>query len=114
MLSPFRDPRIHPLVSFYEPTRCEHTDDFILIEVIMSTGMTSNDATNTTPSTESNTADTLVVVSKVKRMIRERSGLNTSQCCIDALTNKIVQMATAGIESAKAGGRKTVMGKDIL
>ena len=58
--------------------------------------------------------DTLVVVSKLKTFIRERSGMNTSQCCIDAMTQKICQEALKAIEKAQEAGRKTVMGRDIL
>lgn len=57
--------------------------------------------------------ETLVVVSKVKQFIRERSGMNTSQCCIDALTQKVCKEALAAIERAQSSGRKTVMGRDI-
>lgn len=57
--------------------------------------------------------DTLVVVSKVKQLIRDQSGFNTSQCCIDALTKKVVIECLRGIESAKSNGRKTVMGRDV-
>ena len=57
--------------------------------------------------------DTLVVVSKVKELIRNRSTFSTSQCCIDALSKRGADECLTGIESAKAAGRKTVMGRDI-
>lgn len=57
--------------------------------------------------------ETLVVVSKLKQFIRERSGMNTSQCLIDAMTQKICQEALNAIEKAQTAGRKTVMGRDI-
>ena len=57
--------------------------------------------------------DTLVVVSKVKALIREQSGFNTSQCCVDALTKKVIDECLKGIEAAKEAERKTVMGRDI-
>ena len=59
------------------------------------------------------TVETLVVVSKVKALINERSEFSTSQCCIDALTQRVVEECLKGIEKAKAAGRKTVMGRDI-
>lgn len=65
-------------------------------------------------SIESESAETLVVVSKVKRMIRDTAGMNTSQCCIDALTKKINDECRQAIERAKTAGRKTVMGRDIV
>ncbi|MCO6432259.1 MAG: hypothetical protein J5J00_15505 [Deltaproteobacteria bacterium] len=63
--------------------------------------------------TDTSDAETLVVVSKVKKLVRSRAGLNTSQCCIDALTRKVVEAINGGIESARKSGRKTVMGRDI-
>lgn len=69
-----------------------------------------------TPGADSNAGDveTLVVVSKVKKFIRAQSGLNTSQCCIDSLTKKIVDLCNQAIANARNDGRKTVMGRDIL
>ena len=42
--------------------------------------------------------EALVVVSKVKKLVRAQSGLNTSQCCIDALTRRITDEITKGID----------------
>lgn len=67
-----------------------------------STGQGSNEA-----------VDTLVVVSKVKKFIRDHSEFSTSQCCIDALTDKVIEICRQGIENARSSGRKTVMGRDI-
>ncbi len=60
-----------------------------------------------------NNVDVLVVVSKVKGFIRDQSEFNTSQCAIDALTQKVVQECFKAIENAKIAGRKTVMGRDF-
>lgn len=57
--------------------------------------------------------DTLVVVSKVKKLIKDLSEMNTSQCAIDAFTQKVINEALRAIENAKAAGRKTVMGRDF-
>lgn len=57
--------------------------------------------------------ETLIVVSKVKAFIKENSDFNVSQCCVDALTQKVVDECLKGIEHAKGAGRKTVMGRDI-
>ncbi len=57
--------------------------------------------------------DTLVVVSKVKKLIKEQSGYNTSQCAIDALTEKVIEECLKGITEARQAERKTVMGRDI-
>ncbi len=69
-----------------------------------------------TPSSETTAlpqTDTLIVVSKVKQLIREQSQFNTSECCIKALTEKVVVEAMNAIERARAAGRKTVMGRDV-
>jgi len=58
-------------------------------------------------------AETLVVVSRVKKFVRDQSGLNTSQCTIEALSNLVSQAIAKAIESAKNDGRKTVMGRDF-
>ena len=69
---------------------------------------------NEETTTEARSAnETLVVVSKVKALIRQQCSFNTSQCAIEALTNKVVQACNEGIEKARAAGRKTVMGRDI-
>lgn len=67
-----------------------------------------------TVNTASIKTDTLVVVSKIKALIKEQSGFNTSKCCIEALTKKVVDECLAGIEEARIAERKTVMGRDIL
>ena len=68
---------------------------------------------STAAKTASIATDTLVVVSKVKKLIKDQSGFSTSQCCIDALTKKVVEECLKGIEQARSVERKTVMGRDI-
>jgi histone H3/H4 len=58
--------------------------------------------------------DILVVTSKVKKMIKEKGGMNTSAETIDVLSKAIEQLCLKGIDSAKADGRKTVMARDIM
>jgi histone H3/H4 len=58
-------------------------------------------------------ADVLVVTSKVKKMIKEKGGMNTSSETVEVLSKAIEQLCLKGIESAKADGRKTVMARDI-
>lgn len=59
-------------------------------------------------------ADVLVVTSKIKKIIKEKSGMNTSSETIDILSKAVEQLCTRGIDSAKADGRKTVMARDII
>ena len=58
-------------------------------------------------------ADTLVVTSKIKKLIREKAGFNTSAELIDALSQKVEQICVNAIERAKADKRKTVKGRDL-
>lgn len=74
---------------------------------------TPTQAPVSTPAPTDVKTDTLVVVSKVKKLIKDQSGFNTSQCGIDALTKKVVQEALKGIAEADKAERKTVMGRDI-
>ena len=57
--------------------------------------------------------DVLVVASKVKGYIRERSGMNTSANSLQALSDKIRFMCDAAIESARNDRRKTVKDRDF-
>ena len=58
--------------------------------------------------------EVLVVASKVKNYIREKSGgMNTSATVMDALTMKVRQLCEQAINNAKSDGRKTVMDRDF-
>ncbi|MFZ3230057.1 MAG: hypothetical protein WA160_07625 [Pseudobdellovibrio sp.] len=59
-------------------------------------------------------ADVLVVTSKVKKYIKEKSEMNTSAETVDILSKAVERLCAKGIESAKADGRKTVMARDII
>ena len=58
-------------------------------------------------------SEVLVVTSKVKRFIKEKSGCNTSAETIDTLSKAVENLCQRGIENAKADGRETVMARDI-
>jgi hypothetical protein len=55
----------------------------------------------------------LVVVSKLKNYIRERSEMNTSESVMSVLSNRLRRLCDKAVESAKADGRKTVMDRDF-
>lgn len=55
----------------------------------------------------------LVVVSKVRKYISDRSGMNTSAEVYKVLTEKIKRICDQGIEQAKRSSRKTVLDRDI-
>ncbi len=58
-------------------------------------------------------SEALVVTSKVKKYIREKSQMNTAANTIDALTKLVEQACDKAIESAKNDNRKTVMDRDF-
>ena len=58
-------------------------------------------------------ADVLVVTSKIKKFIREKSSFNTSAELIEALSQEVEKLCLAAIEQARADGRKTVKGRDL-
>ncbi len=59
-------------------------------------------------------SEVLVVTSKVKKLIKEKSGMNTSSATIEQLSKAVERLCQKGIDSANAEGRKTVMDRDIV
>lgn len=69
---------------------------------------------NTEPSSGDDSQEVLVVASKLKNYIRNKSGMNTSGAVMEALSGKIRNLCDQAIDNAKADGRKTVMDRDFL
>lgn len=59
-------------------------------------------------------SDVLVVTSKIKKIIKDKGGMNTSSATIEVLSKAVERLCLKGIENAKADGRKTVMDRDIV
>lgn len=57
--------------------------------------------------------EVLVVASKVRKYISDKSGMSTSAGVYDALTARIHKLCDRAIEEAKRQGRKTVMDRDV-
>jgi hypothetical protein len=57
--------------------------------------------------------EVLIVASKLKNYIREKSGMNTSAAVVDVLSDKIRELCDQAVEAAKRDGRKTVMDRDF-
>lgn len=57
--------------------------------------------------------EVLVVVSKLKNHIREKSGMNTSGNVAPAISDIIRKLCDQAIEKARSDGRKTVMDRDF-
>ncbi|PCI77297.1 hypothetical protein COB21_03300 [Candidatus Aerophobetes bacterium] len=55
----------------------------------------------------------LVVESKVRKFVKEASGMNTSASAFEALNKLIHDACTSACEKAKSDGRKTVMDRDF-
>ncbi|MFZ9595442.1 MAG: hypothetical protein ACO3A2_05125 [Bdellovibrionia bacterium] len=58
-------------------------------------------------------SEILIVTSKLKTYIREKSEMNTSGSVPEVLSNKIKALCDQAIENAKKDGRKTVMDRDF-
>jgi hypothetical protein len=57
--------------------------------------------------------DVLIVVSRLKKYIRDRSGMNTSDAVAAALSDHVRAVADEAIRIAGADGRKTVLDRDV-
>lgn len=57
--------------------------------------------------------DVLIVVSKLKKYIRDRSGMNTSDAVADVLGEHVRAICDQAIHTAAADGRKTVLDRDV-
>lgn len=55
----------------------------------------------------------LVVVSKVKKFIKDKAGMNTSAAVMDELTKIVEVEINKAINKAKNENRKTVMERDF-
>ena len=58
-------------------------------------------------------AETLVVVSKIKKVVKE-AGLRTGGDYIDALSKKISDMVQASVDKVKADASKKTLGAEDL
>lgn len=57
--------------------------------------------------------EVLLIVSKLKKYIKEAGDMNTAGNVAPALSDKIRAMCDAAVESARSDGRKTVMDRDF-
>lgn len=62
---------------------------------------------------EEATQEVLVVVSKLKKYIKEQSGMNTSDSVASVLSSLLRTVCDQAVENARTGGRKTVMDRDV-
>jgi hypothetical protein len=57
--------------------------------------------------------DVLIVASKLKNYIRAKSGMRTSDTCLEALSTIVRDACNEAIRRAGADGRQTVMDRDF-
>jgi len=57
--------------------------------------------------------DILIVVSKMKKYIKDRSGMNTSDAIAEDLSEHVRAVCDDAIRAAAADGRKTVLERDV-
>lgn len=57
--------------------------------------------------------EVLVVVSKLKKYIKDKSGMNTSSAVAEVLSERLRALCDRAIENARTEGRKTVMDRDV-
>lgn len=57
--------------------------------------------------------DILVVVSKLKKYVKDRSGMNTSDNVAEVLSDHLRALCDEAIRAAGADGRKTVLDRDV-
>ena len=79
--------------------------------IVGATGIVSpSNAARTEPGDD----DVLVVVSKLKKYVRDQSGMNTSDGAMSPLSNHLRSLCREAIRHANEEGRKTVMERDFL
>lgn len=74
----------------------------------------SNSSVESAPRPTSGDDEVLVVVSKVKKYISDKSGMNTAASAMDALTQRVKILCDQAILEARNDGRKTVMDRDFV
>jgi histone H3/H4 len=57
--------------------------------------------------------DVLIVVSKLKKYIKDRSGMNTSDAVAEVLGEHVRSICDEAIRAAARDGRKTVLDRDV-
>ncbi len=73
----------------------------------------SHSATTTAAANVINEDDILIVVSKMKNYIRDKSEMNTSGDVAEVLSHFVRRLCDDAIVRARNDGRKTVMGRDF-
>lgn len=57
--------------------------------------------------------ESLIIASKVKNLIRQKSGMNSASNIVETLSSLVEKRCNEAIERAKKDRRKTVMARDF-
>lgn len=57
--------------------------------------------------------DVLVVASKLKKYVKARSGMNTSDAVMQVISDRVRDLCDEAMRNAAADGRKTVKDRDV-
>ena len=57
--------------------------------------------------------DVMIVVSKMKKYIKDRSGMNTSDAVAEVLSDHVRALCDDSIRAAATDGRRTVLDRDV-
>lgn len=67
-----------------------------------------------TPPAGETSKDVLVVVSKLKKFVKEWSGMNTSDGTTGPLSDHLREVCKRAVRAAESDGRRTVLDRDVL
>lgn len=78
-----------------------------------SSSSSASSSASGTPLAAADESDILIVVSKMKKYIRDRSGMNASDAIAERLSDHVRALCDAAIRAAAQDGRKTVLDRDV-
>jgi histone H3/H4 len=76
-------------------------------------GQETKESSGAGAAAEDSAREVLIVVSKLKKYIRARSGMNTSDAVVPVLSDHLRRLCDEAIANATRDGRKTVMDRDF-
>lgn len=114
--SPVNAPRAAPAVYVSQGAAVSRPHSFASSQSSSAAGQSSTSHSSSAPSglSPANDTEILIVVSKVKAYIKERSDMNMSADVLEVLSDFLRAHCDEGIVHARADGRKTVMARDFI
>ena len=98
-------------VENHSPSRENATFDALETprRVIVTQKNTANEKNISSPMEQ----EILIVASKLKQYVKDKSEMNTAASVMEALSNEVRKLTDRAIEKAKRDGRKTLMDRDF-